>query len=233
MNSRISHACVRACVCLNLLREGGFARSSCVCLHHLRARFLFLREFSDSPRHPRARSFSAGAFSPCPTEADLRPTRSRHFPPRARKPPRATSLPRRVAQIVGVWRERSATVESYARWTEPGGAEGSTASRDHWRPHDGTRLQTDEWDLTFPKFPDDAPDKLGAIGAYYDHYDRELKSLQAEFPDRVRLFKSPQLFQSADLQRQLFKFLQRPHLEPLLGINLNAQSYAPIIIEAR
>lgn len=77
------------------------------------------------------------------------------------------------AKIVALKRDRQDTVASFFKWTEPGGAPGSLASRDHWRMHDASRAQFDEWDLTFPKYQD-ANTKYDAITAYYDDYYKQL-----------------------------------------------------------
>lgn len=81
------------------------------------------------------------------------------------------------AKIVGLRRDKHETVRSFAAWTEPGGAPGSLAPRDHWRDHDASEFQYDDWDLTFPKF-NDAPTKLDAIEAYYDDYYTRLAHLE-------------------------------------------------------
>ena len=149
-------------------------------------------------------------------------------------------------RVVAVRRDRAATIRSYARWTEPGGAAGSLRSRDHWRAHDGFDHQFDEWDLTFPKT--DAPTKEAAITvrpvravllllvlsssrrgpsqAYYDAYDAGLAKLERDFRGRVLVLESPRLFDDAALQRDLFAFLGVPGAAPVVGLHANAQAYA-------
>lgn len=81
------------------------------------------------------------------------------------------------AKIVGLRRSREETVRSFYQWTEPGGAPGSVDSRDHWRIHDGSSYQFDEWDFTFPKYHA-ATSKLEAIYSYYDDYYAQLTRLE-------------------------------------------------------
>jgi hypothetical protein len=132
----------------------------------------------------------------------------------------------RDVKIVAMRRERAATIASYARWTEPGGAEGSVKSRDHWRQHGGEEHQFDEWDLTFPKY-DAAKTKLDGIAAYYDAYDAALRGLARDYgAARVRVFESPALFDDANLQRELFAFLGLAGAAPVTGVHANAQTYA-------
>ena len=99
-------------------------------------------------------------------------------------------------KVVALRRDREKTIASYEAWTAPGGAEGSVADRDHWRPHAGDFFQVDEWDLTFPKYPD-APSKTDAIGSYYDEYYGAVDALSARYPGRVLLLDSPALFDDA------------------------------------
>lgn len=87
--------------------------------------------------------------------------------------PSASAYLNAGAKVVALKRDRQDTVASFFKWTEPGGAPGSLASRDHWRIHDASQAQFDEWDLTFPKYQD-ANTKLDAITAYYDDYYKQL-----------------------------------------------------------
>ncbi|KAJ8603763.1 hypothetical protein CTAYLR_000311 [Chrysophaeum taylorii] len=135
------------------------------------------------------------------------------------------------AKVVGLRRDREDTVRSFDRWTEPGGAPGSLASRDHWRDHDAATHQFDHWDLTFPKY-NEQRSKLDAIYAYYDDYDAQLfvfkcsaiSSKRRYGRARVRVFPSPDLFANEALQRELFDFLGISSLAtPVAGIHRNAQ----------
>lgn len=104
------------------------------------------------------------------------------------------------AKIVGLRRDKRDTVRSFAAWTEPGGALGSLAPRDHWRDHDASEFQYDDWDLTFPKY-NAAPTKLDALEAYYDDYyarlahleDRSVCPVLASHLSQLRPDSSPRL----------------------------------------
>lgn len=146
----------------------------------------------------------------------------------------AESVP--AARIVAMRRDINAVVDSWFHWTEAGSARSlpgcagfvpvHTNAKHHWQWHDQTSFDFDEWDLTLPKF-DDAKDKRAAIETYVRHYYDECDRLVRDFPDTVRLYDCDELFCSAELMADLYRFvgLDDSQPPPTSLFRLNAQRY--------
>lgn len=144
----------------------------------------------------------------------------------------AESVP--AARIIAMKRDIHAVVDSWFQWTEAGSARSLPGgfvpvhinAKHHWQWHDQTSFDFDEWDLTMPKF-DDAADKRTAIETYVRHYYDECDRLARDFPDTIRIYECDELFRSAELITDLYRFVGLDDGEPPSPdiLHLNAQRY--------
>lgn len=136
-------------------------------------------------------------------------------------------------RVVVMRRDEAAVTESWFHWTEAGSSRIVPGrfvpvhihAKNHWQAHDQTIFDFDEWDLTLPGV-ESRLDKRGAIEAYVADYYRECAELQRDFPDRVKIYDCPDLFESLDQRKDLYGYLGLAGTDPpAFSIALNAQRY--------
>ena len=66
------------------------------------------------------------------------------------------------------------------------------------------------WAAAHPKLPcppGQGPNQERSLGMYWDLYSETVEQLQAQYPDRVRVWPSPQVFHDVQLQREMLAWL--------------------------
>ena len=74
--------------------------------------------------------------------------------------------------------------------------------------HSKWKLSTAEWWAANPKFPCDngQPDMKASLSMYWDYYRMTVKALQDEFPDRIRVFTFPAIFEDKAQQQDMLSW---------------------------
>jgi hypothetical protein len=129
-----------------------------------------------------------------------------------------------AARFIILQRSRAAVAASFAR-KDPGvDLWRACANRTLWSPNHIY------WAAAHPKYPCSASGEAGsgagsgagsmeeALGMYWDEYSSRSAALAAAYPDRVRVFASPEVFEDAALQRELLAWagVQAPRVQTQL-----------------
>jgi hypothetical protein len=113
----------------------------------------------------------------------------------------------RDVRIVGLRRDREATIASYLSWV---------GDKNHWKRHDGREFEHDPWDHAYPVYPS-AESRSEAIGRYWDEVYEHLGTIR---DDRLRVYDVSALNDADQVVRILqFVGVDDPTVEP--GIHAN------------